>query len=653
MLKDYASLPLDLSKTSKAEIKDYFLKTYALFEKLFEIFASDEAFYEQPEPLRHPLIFYYGHTACFYVNKMFLKGLIHQRVNPFFEKIFAIGVDEMSWDDLNPNNYAWPSVQEVKSYRARVRDLVLEVIERTPLALPIGWNDDFWVILMGIEHEKIHIETSSVLHRQLDLRFIKDNGFFTPAPANAHASAPENELIKVSGGLVRLGKEQGSALYGWDNEYGVYEEELAPFEAAKYLTSNGEFLAFVQDGGYARDEFWSEEGRAWKRYKNAKHPVFWVEKAGEFFYRNLTQETPLPLNFPAEVNYLEAEAFCAWLSQKSGKNISLPSEAMWHRLYESVLGGEEIFTGKGNVGFERYASACAVNECSFGEFYDIYGNVWQWTSTPIDAFLGFKTHEIYDDFSVPTFDNRHNIIKGGSFASTGNEATKSSRYAFRRHFYQHAGFRYVCSSAAPKILTPLYDADLNFSERVFREYLQSSYDELLAHFARGESVLHLGCGTGAFSFRLLERFKSVTALDFTARLIKIPQVLMDKGRIDFGGENGFGLELKDFLAGASGQDLGTRAQDPSTKDPSTASALDLSRLSFWQGDVTNLKDSFSGYDCIFLQDAPSHTDLGLFFGSLAKRLNSRGVFISAYPAPFKLAESFNFDEREYFIYTFG
>jgi hypothetical protein len=61
----------------------------------------------------------------------------------------------------------------------------------------------------------------------------------------------------------------------------------------------------------------------------------------------------------------------------------------------------------------------------------------------MDGFPGFKVHPSYKDFSSPTFDGKHNMIKGGSWISTGNESIINSRYAFRRHFYQHAGFRCV------------------------------------------------------------------------------------------------------------------------------------------------------------------------------------------------------------------
>jgi hypothetical protein len=95
-------------------------------------------------------------------------------------------------------------------------------------------------------------------------------------------------------------------------------------------------------------------------------------------------------------------------------------------------------------------------------FFDIIGNVWQWTRTPIMPFHGFQVHPLYDDFSLPTFDGRHNLIKGGSWISTGNETLKSARYAFRRHFYQHAGFRMVIDESDSEAVTAgsrIYETD--------------------------------------------------------------------------------------------------------------------------------------------------------------------------------------------------
>jgi hypothetical protein len=72
-------------------------------------------------------------------------------------------VDEMGWDDLDVAEYQWPRIEELKAYRNKVRSMVISVIETAPLHMPIDWNNPWWAIIMGIEHENIHLETSSVL----------------------------------------------------------------------------------------------------------------------------------------------------------------------------------------------------------------------------------------------------------------------------------------------------------------------------------------------------------------------------------------------------------------------------------------------------------------------------------------------------------
>ena len=84
----------------------------------------------------------------------------------------------MSWDDLDESRYDWPSVDEVREYRKTVKTLIQKLIKTLPLKLPVTQNDPIWIILMGIEHERIHLETSSVLHRQMPLSFIKKSRGF-------------------------------------------------------------------------------------------------------------------------------------------------------------------------------------------------------------------------------------------------------------------------------------------------------------------------------------------------------------------------------------------------------------------------------------------------------------------------------------------
>jgi hypothetical protein len=188
----------------RATLRDYFHATFSRYEQLFEVLACEEAWYRKPIALRHPLIFYFGHTATFFVNKLLLAGLISERLDPRLESMFAVGVDEMSWDDLNEANYDWPTVQTVRDYRNRVRGMVDRVIREAPLTTPIHWSHPWWSIVMGIEHERIHLETSSVLIRQSRLDFVRTHPAW--APCRDSAEAPANSLLPVSGGRTVLGR---------------------------------------------------------------------------------------------------------------------------------------------------------------------------------------------------------------------------------------------------------------------------------------------------------------------------------------------------------------------------------------------------------------------------------------------------------------
>ena len=145
----------------RQEILDYFHKSFSLYESIFECLSCEEAFYKRANPLRHPLIFYYGHTSVFFINKLNVAKLINERVDSHLESTLAIGVDEMSWDDLNENNYDWPTPTEVLNHRNATREIVDRFIRECDLTMPIGWDDPMWIVLMGIEHERIHLETTS------------------------------------------------------------------------------------------------------------------------------------------------------------------------------------------------------------------------------------------------------------------------------------------------------------------------------------------------------------------------------------------------------------------------------------------------------------------------------------------------------------
>ena len=312
-----------------------------------------------------------------------------------------------------------------------------------------------------------------------------------------------------------------------------------------------------------------------------------------------------------------------------GQLVRLPTEDEWQALcrYAGADGLPDERIAAANIQLDHYASSCPVTTFAHGPFFDVIGNVWQWTETPTYPFEGFQTHPIYDDFTAPTFDERHNLIKGGSWISCGNEALIESRYAFRRHFFQHAGFRYVVSDAPIDAPTSRYETD-----QLVSEYAEFHYgDEYfgvpnfpralaeLAIAAMGErpagKALDLGCAAGRASFELARHFAQVTGIDFSTHFIRLGVQLAETGRLRYTlVEEGELVAYKERSLAELGLDRFA------------------SKVEFFQGDACNLKPVFSGYDLILAANLIDRLySPARFLETVHERLNPGGLLLIASP----------------------
>lgn len=503
------SLPiLNLNHINRQKILDYYDNSWTLTEVLFSSLQGEQAFYRPPyHRLRHPLIFYYGHVTAFYINKLRLAGLLSKPLNIEYERIFEIGVDEMSWDDMSKNDMIWPTIQEVIQYRRLVYKIVKNLILNHPVfeQTKIKVTDPSWSLIMAMEHERIHLETSSVLIRELSIDLVKKPstwpmGFdqdnrqknqqdeYINSKINRHINRQKNSPIKqqinfhsnqinmiyLPKQTVQIGKRIDNPFYGWDNEYGSRVVEVKPFYASQHLITNENFLEFVNDNGYSKDRFWKEPAAwRWLEFCQAKAPTFWIkdnsEKNPSFKLRQCFEVIDMPWQAPVIVNFYEAKAYCAWLSEKNEKdeNINnienikyfeniknvkkkehsyrLLTEAEHHCLRDPQTNLNNLTNHESANLNLRYGSEIPVDAMKANSlgFHDVFGNVWQWIEDSFCPLPGFQTHPFYPDFSTPCFDGAHQMILGGSFISTGDEASYFARFHFRPHFFQHAGFRIV------------------------------------------------------------------------------------------------------------------------------------------------------------------------------------------------------------------
>ncbi len=615
------SLPqLKFEGLCRQDVLDYFDNTWTLTEVLFSGLQSEEAFTRPPEhQLRHPLIFYYGHPACLYVNKLRVAGLIEAPVNENFEKIFEVGVDEMSWDDMSKNQMRWPSVREIKKYRSQVyqlvKSLILEHPDLDPAVVQFGPAVSAWALVMAFEHERIHLETSSVLMREMPIGFLKTPDHWPKVNLRNFDSSfiLKNKTISIDSGEVKIGKGLAELSFGWDNEYGHRALQVPAFKSAAALISNAEFLEFVKEGGYRDPSYWSEHGWKWRSFRNTKAPTFWVSvgPAGlhEYKIRTIFEEVGFQPEWPVIANFYEAEAFCQWKTQKEqvASPYRLMSEAEHYRLRAHI---DQVKSKQDwNLGL-KFGSEVSVHAHSAGGLSDVFGNVWQWCEDTFNPLPGFEAHPYYEDFSTPCFDGRHQMIMGGSFASTGDEAEKYARFHFRPHFFQHAGFRVVQSLDASSAKTSFHPGQYESSE------LLSQY--LLLHFAEAQDVLlpslksqgpnqalgfpqrcadvvvshsqrlglsmqkalDLGCAVGGSSFSLSQNFQHVVGVDLSASFISAAERLKNNEEISyFRKDQG---DLKTAL----------KVRRPESSCPE--------RIDFRVGDACHLSADLLGFDAVLL-----------------------------------------------------
>ena len=293
------------------------------------------------------------------------------------------------------------------AYLAAVRERTLETAERE------GVDEELFD--MVLRHEQQHMETmcQAVLLAGLD--------GFDPGYRRVPGEAPERrsglDFVSVAGGTFNQGHDRPG--YAFDNERPAMEVEVDPFEIGAVPVTTGDWLAFVEDGGYGRRELWSEEGWRWKADEGASAPLYWDLDAGT--ERTACGERELDPSRPAaHVSWFEAQAFAR------SREARLPTEAEWEfaATWSSTAGPRESWTGQD--GFDTAPAGLFPDTASDCGALDLIGNVWEWTDTEFDGYPGFRPHP-YPEYSEVFFRKGYRVLRGGSWATSARVATPTFR----------------------------------------------------------------------------------------------------------------------------------------------------------------------------------------------------------------------------------
>lgn len=434
--------PVDLDRTA---LVNWHLRNRARTRQLFDMLRP-EAYYERPIALRHPIVFYEGHIPAFTLNTLVKRALGEPGIDAGLERLFARGIDPDEEGGDGPV-LSWPSREQVHAFVAAADARALDALAHAELVRPghplLDRGDAAFTVL---EHEAMHQETLLYIWRELpydrkirpaDYRLVVDAG-----PIDA-------EDVYVPAGPALRGAVPGTIPFGWDNEFPGATESVPAFHIERVDVTNGDFLAFVDAGGYRDPQWWDARAWAWLQESGTAHPHFWRRSDEGWTWRGMFEPIPLPLQWPVYVTHAEASAYARWRGRR------LPTEAEFQRAaYGDPADGRPYPWGdaapdatRGVFDFSSWEPEPVGSHPAGRSVWgvdDLVGNGWKWTSDVFAPFPGFAASACYPEYSADFFDGQHYVMKGASPATARELLRPSFRNWFRpRYPYMYATFRCV------------------------------------------------------------------------------------------------------------------------------------------------------------------------------------------------------------------
>jgi ergothioneine biosynthesis protein EgtB len=295
-----------------------------------------------------------------------------------------------------------PSHDEVTAYRGRVDSAVHDLL-RTDVDRELAMR-----IEVGLHHEQQHQEllVTDIKHllscNPLDPAYADDQG----QPEDT-AAAPTMRWADHPGGIVRVGCDP--ARFHFDNEGPVHDALLHPHQIAQRLVTNGEYLAFIDDGGYDRPELWLSEGWRGVQARTWRAPQYWRHDADGWSTFTLHGRQRVRDNDPVvHVSYYEADAYARWSGAR------LPTEQEW----EAATAEPEP------------APLCGRAPSVHPSVPSPYGAAWQWMSSSYAAYPGYRPAEgALGEYNGKFMCNQY-VLRGSSCATPAGHGRRSYRNFF-------------------------------------------------------------------------------------------------------------------------------------------------------------------------------------------------------------------------------
>jgi len=379
----------------------------------------------QVEPFVSPPKWHLAHTSWFFETLLLKPHLAgYEEFHPMYGILFNSYYDTIGVYHPRPERglLSRPTVEEVYRYRSYVD-------ENMKLLLANGSHERFDEIgsftLLGLNHEQ--------QHQELFLTDLKYNFGYNPlrpvyAGSEKGAEGSESPLrwIDFDGGVKEVGFAGDG--FAYDNEGPRHKVWLDDFRLGSRPVTNGEYLAFIEDGGYTIPALWLSDGWKAVRQNGWEAPLYW-EKKGDLWW-NMTLHGMAPLNGAepvCHVSFYEAMAYAKWAGKR------LPTESEWEI-------GAETVPVDGNFRESGLLHPRASQDPS--RLDQMFGDVWEWTESPYVSYPGYRQQAGPPGEYNGKFMSGQMVLRGGSCATPSDHIRSTYRNFFYPHErWQFCGFR--------------------------------------------------------------------------------------------------------------------------------------------------------------------------------------------------------------------